>query len=135
MVEKYIGKWKMTSSDNFDEYMKAVGASFAGRQMANLARPSLLVAVDEQGFITMKAVTTFKTLEIKFKLDEEFDETTADDRKVRTTMSLAADGKLLQKQTWEGKTTTIEREIQGNTLTATCTMEDVVAIRTYVKDA
>lgn len=25
MVEQFIGKWKMTSSDNFDEYMKAVG--------------------------------------------------------------------------------------------------------------
>ncbi len=59
------------------------GAGFASRQMANLAKPSLSIAVDEQGFISMKAVTTFKTLEIKFKLDEEFDETTADDRKVR----------------------------------------------------
>lgn len=59
------------------------GAGFASRQMANLAKPSLSIAVDEQGFISMKAVTTFKTLEIIFKLDEEFDETTADDRKVR----------------------------------------------------
>lgn len=25
MVEQFVGKWKMTSSDNFDEYMKAVG--------------------------------------------------------------------------------------------------------------
>lgn len=60
-----------------------IGAGFAARQMANLARPSLSIAVDDQGFISMKAVTTFKTLEIKFHLDEEFDETTADDRKVR----------------------------------------------------
>lgn len=51
--------------------------------MANLAKPSLTIALDDQGFISMKAVTTFKTLEIKFKLDEEFDETTADDRKVK----------------------------------------------------
>nr|QKO28392.1 fatty acid binding protein 11 [Ctenopharyngodon idella] len=100
MVEQFVGKWKMTSSDNFDEYMKAVGAGFASRQMANLAKPSLTIALDDQGFISMKAVTTFKTLEIKFKLDEEFDETTADDRKVKK-----------------------------------CTMDDVVAIRTYEKDA
>ncbi|XP_052428989.1 fatty acid-binding protein, adipocyte-like [Carassius gibelio] len=110
MVEQFVGKWKMTSSDNFDEYMKAVGAGFASRQMANLAKPSLAIAVDEQGLVSMKAVTTFKTLEIKFQFDEEFDETTADDRTVRTTMSLV-DGKLIQKQTWEGKTTIIEREI------------------------
>ncbi|KTF89725.1 hypothetical protein cypCar_00018241 [Cyprinus carpio] len=134
MVEQFVGKWKMTSSDNFDEYMKAVGAGFASRQMANLAKPSLSIAVDEQGFISMKAVTTFRTLEIKFKLDEEFDETTADDRKVRTTMSLE-DGKLIQKQTWEGKTTIIEREIQDSKMIAKCVMDDVVAIRTYEKDA
>ncbi|XP_067305829.1 fatty acid binding protein 4b [Pseudorasbora parva] len=134
MVEQFVGKWKMTSSDNFDEYMKAVGAGFASRQMANLAKPSLSIALDDQGFISMKAVTTFKTLEIKFKLDEEFDETTADDRKVKTIMSLA-DGKLIQTQTWEGKSTTIEREIQDSKMIAKCTMDDVVAIRTYEKDA
>ncbi|XP_056090467.1 fatty acid binding protein 4b [Rhinichthys klamathensis goyatoka] len=134
MVEQYVGKWKMTSSDNFDEYMKAVGAGFASRQMANLAKPSLTIALDDQGFISMKAVTTFKTLEIKFKLEEEFDETTADDRKVKTIMSLA-DGKLIQRQTWEGKTTIIEREVQDTKMIAKCTMDDVVAIRTYEKDA
>uniref|UniRef100_A0A671M5D7 Fatty acid-binding protein, adipocyte-like n=1 Tax=Sinocyclocheilus anshuiensis TaxID=1608454 RepID=A0A671M5D7_9TELE len=107
------------------------GAGFASRQMANLAKPSLSIAVDEQGFISMNAVTTFKTLEIKFKLDEEFDETTADDRK--TIMSLE-DGKLIQKQTWEGKTTIIEREIQDSKMIK-CIMDDVVAIRTYEKDA
>ncbi|XP_016143031.1 fatty acid-binding protein, adipocyte-like [Sinocyclocheilus grahami] len=134
MVEQFDGKWKMTSSDNFDEYTKAVGAGFASRHMANLAKPSLSIAVDELGCISMKAVTTFKTLEIKFKLDEESDETTADDRKVRTTMSLE-DGKLIQKQTWEGKTTIIEREIQDSKMIAKCIMDDVVAIRTYEKDA
>ncbi|XP_048009202.1 fatty acid-binding protein, adipocyte-like [Megalobrama amblycephala] len=134
MVEQFVGKWKMTSSDNFDEYMKAVGAGFASRQMANLAKPSLTIALDDQGFISMKAVTTLKTLEIKFKLDEEFDETTADDRKVKTILSLA-DGKLIQTQTWEGKTTIIEREIQDCKMIAKCTMDDVVAIRTYEKDA
>ena len=25
MVEKFVGTWKMISSDNFDDYMKAIG--------------------------------------------------------------------------------------------------------------
>lgn len=25
MVDKFVGTWKMTTSDNFDEYMKAIG--------------------------------------------------------------------------------------------------------------
>lgn len=31
----------------------------------------------------MKSTTTFKTVEVKFRLDEEFDEVTADDRQAK----------------------------------------------------
>ncbi|XP_055067670.2 fatty acid binding protein 4b [Misgurnus anguillicaudatus] len=133
MVEQFVGKWKMTSSENFDEYLKAVGAGFAFRQIASLAKPNVTFAVDEQGFIFMKAVTSFKTFELKFKLDEEFDEATAGGKKAKNTMSLV-DNKLIQKQTWEGNTTTIEREIIDSKLIVTCIMNDVVAIRTYERD-
>ena len=52
------------------------GIGFASRQIANMAKPSLLFSVDDQGVFSMKSMTTFKTVEIKFKLDEEFDEIT-----------------------------------------------------------
>lgn len=42
-----------------------------------------MVSVDEQGTVCMKTQSTFKTTEIRFKLNEPFDETTADDRKTR----------------------------------------------------
>ncbi|KPP59077.1 fatty acid-binding protein, heart-like, partial [Scleropages formosus] len=162
MVERFVGKWKMISSDNFDEYMKALGVGFATRQMGNMAKPNLLISVDEQGFITMKSQSTFKSTEIKFKLNEEFDETTADDRKTKVgsnppcptrglhivsgraggggyisiTRSLAfallpradhvalllqtvvtlEDCKLVQKQRWDDKITTIERDVQDDKL-------------------
>lgn len=38
MVEKFVGTWKMVSSENFDDYMKAIG----GRESAVLV--TLLVA-------------------------------------------------------------------------------------------
>ena len=62
------------------DYITGVG--FATRQMGNLAKPNLLFSVDD-GVITMKSQSTFKTTETKFKLNEEFDETTADDRKTK----------------------------------------------------
>uniref|UniRef100_H3DM21 Lipocalin/cytosolic fatty-acid binding domain-containing protein n=1 Tax=Tetraodon nigroviridis TaxID=99883 RepID=H3DM21_TETNG len=40
-------------------------------------------------------------------------------------------GKLVQHQKWDGKETTIEREIQDRKLTAKCIADDVVALRTY----
>lgn len=60
-----------------------LGVGFATRQMGNLVKPNLLFSVDDQGVVSMKSQSTFKTTEIKFKLDEEFDETTADDRKTK----------------------------------------------------
>ncbi|XP_042281219.1 fatty acid binding protein 4b [Thunnus albacares] len=134
MVEQFVGNWKLAASENFDEYMKAIGVGFATRQMGNMVKPNLVISVDDTGFISMKSQSTFKTAEIKFKLNEEFDETTADDRKTKTIFTFE-NGKLVQKQTWDGKTTTLEREIQDGKLTAKCIMDDVVAVRTYEKEA
>lgn len=51
--------------------------------MGNIAKPNLLISVGDDGLISMKAESTLKTTEIKFKLNEEFDETTADGRKTK----------------------------------------------------
>ncbi|XP_059365766.1 fatty acid-binding protein, adipocyte-like [Carassius carassius] len=134
MVDKFVGTWKMTASENFDEYMKALGVGFATRQVGNRTKPNLIVCVDDQGQICMKSQSTFKTTEVKFKLSESFEEITADDRKTTTVITLE-NGKLVQKQTWDGKESTIEREVTDGKLIAKCIMGDVVAVRTYVKEA
>uniref|UniRef100_A0A8C6STI5 Cellular retinoic acid-binding protein 1 n=2 Tax=Neogobius melanostomus TaxID=47308 RepID=A0A8C6STI5_9GOBI len=135
MVEQFVGTWKLTDSENFDEYMKLIsaGVGFATRQMGNVVKPNIVLSMSD-GVITMKAQSTFKTSEISFKLNEEFDETTADDRKTKTTFTFE-NGKLIQKQTWDGKNTVLEREIQDGKLVAKCTMDDIVAVRTYEKEA
>ncbi|XP_068591456.1 fatty acid binding protein 4b [Cebidichthys violaceus] len=134
MVDQFVGTWTLTASENFDEYMKAIGVGFATRQIGNMAKPNLVISVDDAGLISMKSETTFKTTEIKFKLSEEFDETTADGRTTKTIITLE-NGKLVQQQTWDGKTTTLERELQDGKMTAKCVMDDVVAVRTYEKGA
>ncbi|XP_071356639.1 fatty acid binding protein 4a isoform X1 [Trachinotus anak] len=83
MVDNFVGTWKMTSSENFDDYMRAIGVGFATRQVGNRTKPNLIVTVDDQGTVCMKSQSAFKTTEIKFKLNEPFEETTADDRKTR----------------------------------------------------
>ncbi|XP_054476982.1 fatty acid binding protein 4b [Anoplopoma fimbria] len=134
MVDQFVGTWALTATENFDEYMKAMGVGFATRQMGNMAKPNLMISVDDAGLVSMKSETTFKTTEIKFKLSEEFDETTADGRKTKTIITLE-NGKLVQQQSWDGKKTTLEREIQDGKMTAKCVMDDVVAVRTYEKAA
>lgn len=48
--------------------------------MGNLVKPNLVFSVGDGGLVSLKAESTFKTTEIKFKLNEEFEETTADGR-------------------------------------------------------
>ncbi|XP_026862210.1 fatty acid binding protein 4a [Electrophorus electricus] len=133
MVENFVGSWKMITSENFDEYMKALGVGFATRQVGNRTKPNLIVGVDGDGWICMKTQSAFKNTEIKFRLNEAFEETTADDRKTTTIVTLE-NGKLVQKQSWDGKETAIEREMIDGKLIATCKMGNVVAVRTYERE-
>ncbi|KFO80252.1 Fatty acid-binding protein, heart, partial [Cuculus canorus] len=58
------------------------GVGFATRQVAGLTKPTTIIEVQGDK-ITVKTQSTFKNTEISFKLGEEFDETTADDRHVK----------------------------------------------------
>lgn len=64
-------------------YLYSAGVGFATRQVGNRTKPNLVFTVDDQGTVCMRTQSTFKNTEIKFKLNEPFDETTADDRKTR----------------------------------------------------
>lgn len=63
-------------------FVCVLGVGFATRQVGSMTKPTTIIAL-EGDVITLKTVSTFKNTEIKFKLGEEFDETTADDRKVK----------------------------------------------------
>lgn len=106
----------------------------------------------------MKSQSTFKTTELKFRLNEEFEEITADDRKTKarqsdftptpysdavfklqemtclislfnfqTTFTLE-NGKLVQKQSWDGKETTLEREVTDGKLIAVRTFSHILLV-------
>ncbi|CAL8296778.1 unnamed protein product [Lota lota] len=133
MVEQFVGTWKMVSSENFEELLKEIGVGFAIRQMASRTKPSLTVTVD-QGTICLKMLSSFKTTEVKFRLNQPFNETTPDGRDTTNIVSLE-NGKLLQIQSWDSKETTIEREIVDGKLVTKCKMGNVVAVRTYQREA
>ena len=52
---------------------------FATRQVGNVTKPTVIVSQDGDK-VLIRTQSTFKNTEISFKLGEEFDETTADDR-------------------------------------------------------
>jgi hypothetical protein len=130
MANKFLGTWHLETSENFDEYMKAVEVSFMMRKLGSLAKPNVTISLNGNTW-SIKGVTTFSTSEAVFQLGEEFEETTADGRKVMSTFVLGEDGKLVQTQT--GKVpSTITRELtDDNTLVCTCIAKDVTSKRIY----
>ncbi|XP_066573536.1 fatty acid-binding protein, heart [Amia ocellicauda] len=131
MVEAFVGTWNLQESKNFDDYMKALGVGFATRQVGSMTKPTTIIS-QEGDTIILKTQSTFKNTEIKFKLGEEFDETTADDRKVKSLVTLEG-GKLIHIQKWNDKETSLVREVNGNQLVLTLTMGTIVSTRSYVK--
>ncbi|NP_001085576.1 fatty acid binding protein 3 S homeolog [Xenopus laevis] len=130
-MEKFAGTWRLVDSKNFDEYMKAIGVGFATRQIGNVTKPTTIISLDGDKII-VQTQSTFKNTEVSFKLNEEFNETTADDRKCKSLVTLE-DGKLKHVQKWDGKETTLIREVDGDKLVLTLTLADVVSSRHYEK--
>uniref|UniRef100_A0A8C4YJW7 Fatty acid binding protein 7 n=1 Tax=Gopherus evgoodei TaxID=1825980 RepID=A0A8C4YJW7_9SAUR len=110
MVEAFCATWKLIDSQNFDEYMKALGVGFATRQVGNVTKPTVIIS-NEEDKVVIRTQSTFKNTEISFKLGEEFEETTPDDRNCKSVVTLDGD-KLVHVQKWDGKETNFVREIK-----------------------
>merc|ERR1711936_121374 len=113
-MEAFKGKYERTSADNYEELLKVLDVNFLLRKAATVSTPVKEVS-EEGGVWTFKTSTTLKTMELKFKLGEPFDETTPDGREVTAVCTLEG-GKIVsvQKAKKEGqKSTRSTREMNG----------------------
>jgi len=132
------GTFKLIKSENFDEYMKAIGVGMVLRKMASAATPTTEIKQDGENW-NIKTMTTFKTTEIKFKLGEEFDETTADGRECKSVITKQDDKTLVHIQNCSGQTLKILREFSEDggemkmVLAAPQKDGEIVSTRVYKK--
>ncbi|XP_004588134.2 fatty acid-binding protein 9 [Ochotona princeps] len=131
MVEPFLGTWKLVSSENFEDYMKELGMSIEARNAAGLVKPSVSISVSGET-VSIRTESPFKNTDISFKLGVEFDETTADNRKVKSIVTLDG-GSMIHVQKWLGKETTIKRKIVDGKMVVDCTMNNIVSTRIYEK--
>lgn len=122
-------KYKLDSSENFEEYMKSLGVGLIMRKMGNSLSPTVELIKDGDEY-TFNTTSTFKNTTIKFKVGEEFDEDTVDGRKVKSVCTFEGEDKLIHEQKGE-KPTTIVREFTADTMNAIMTIGDVVCKRLY----
>ncbi|KAL3310693.1 Plasma membrane ATPase proteolipid 2 [Cichlidogyrus casuarinus] len=131
----WIGSWKLTSSENFDELMQAYGVNAVTRKAACVLSPVLTISDEGEGKYKIKSESTLKTTSFTFKLNEEFEESTPDDATVKTSIKKESEQKLIQIQQASGSRpeTKITREIADNTLTINYETGTVVCKRVYTK--
>ncbi|KAK9504909.1 hypothetical protein O3M35_009079 [Rhynocoris fuscipes] len=130
MVKQFAGiKYKLSKSENFDEYMKALGVGLVVRKVGNSVSP-VIELLEENGEYTLKSSSTFKNTVIKFKLGEEFEQETPDGRKVKTIITLEGDNTLVEVQKGD-KETTLIREYSKEEVKMTLKIDDIVCTRIY----
>ncbi|CAH1800879.1 unnamed protein product [Owenia fusiformis] len=132
-MAKLQGKWRLDSSDNFDEYMKAVGVGMVMRKLGGATKPNQEISQDGDEW-SIKTLSTVKNTEVKFKLGEAFDETTADGRKVKTTITAEGDTKLVQDQKGDPDSVLTRELTDDSTMTMSCVAKGVTATRVYKRE-
>jgi len=83
-----LGDWKMQSSKGFNNYMWELSVDWFTRQIADSLYPLHKVNQAEDGTITYDTITTFRSGQKVFKINEPFDEYTLDKRYTTTTATL-----------------------------------------------
>ncbi|GAB1608903.1 sodium/calcium exchanger regulatory protein 1-like [Argonauta hians] len=139
MVLNLCGKWKIVSSENFDEYMKAAGVSDENRAVANdkfSASSNLCQEIGQSGAEwSLKTITSLGERGNTFSLGQEFSSATLDGRPVKVTFSVEGDT-LVERQVGDTATSTIKRYISGDSLVMTMVSSgapSVVCTRKYEK--
>lgn len=130
IAEIWAGK-KYTNyqSENFDEYMKALGVGFFTRVAGNTVTPTVELIKNSGNTYTLKTTSTFRNSEITFELGKEFDEVTLDGRNVKSKMTL--EGNVLTQQQGGDPPSTIIREFGDKEMTTTLKVKDITSVRKY----
>merc|ERR1712121_554037 len=129
------GSYTQTSNEGYEEFLKKLNVGFILRKAAMASTPVMTIAEDG-GNWTMITKTTVKSIELRFRLGEEFEETTTDGRKCKTTVSLAGNQMTTsQKATKAGeKNVVVVREFSDEGLTYTATCDGVTSTQKFKRD-
>merc|ERR1712203_968415 len=134
-MDSFKGKYERTSADKYEELLKELDVNFLLRKAATVSTPVMEVT-EEGGVWTIKTSTTLKTMELKFKLGEPFDETAPDGREVTATVTFE-DNKFICEQKAkkpDQKSTKSVREFNGDEVVYTMTVDgidDLVCVQKF----
>ena len=125
-MESFVGKYERVSAEKYDDFLKALDVNMLLRKAATVSTPVMEVA-KEGDVWSIKTSTTLKSMELKFEIGKEFEETTADGREVTACVTLEGNKFVtVQKAKKAGeKSTKSVREFKGDEVVQTMTIDGV----------
>ncbi|XP_076157376.1 cellular retinoic acid-binding protein 2b [Alosa pseudoharengus] len=138
-IADFSGTWKMKSSENFEDLLKALGVNVFLRKIAVAAASRPAVEISQQGeTLSIQTSTSVRTTHISFTVGQSFNETTVDGRPCTSLPRWETDSKIVCEQTLQkgdGPKTGWTRELTNDgELILTMTAGDVVCTRVYEKE-
>lgn len=133
-MAQVTGSYSQTSRDKYEEFLKALGVGLLLRKAAMASSPTMTIS-ENGGNWTVLTKTTAKTTEVKFRLGEEFDETSVDGRRCRTLVVLDGDTMTSQQraQTPGEKDVTVVRKFDASGFTMSSTCGEVTATQVFAR--
>ncbi|XP_034066146.1 cellular retinoic acid-binding protein 2b [Gymnodraco acuticeps] len=135
----FSGKWKMKTSQQFEELLKALGVNMLLRKIAVTAASSPAVEITQQDdSLSIKTSTSVRTTHVSFTVGQSFNEATVDGRPCTSLPKWETDSKISCEQTLQkgdGPKTSWTREVTNDgELILTMTAGDVVCTRVYERE-
>ncbi|KAK2592194.1 hypothetical protein QQS21_010113 [Conoideocrella luteorostrata] len=127
-MDQFHGLWTQESCDNVDAFLSAIGIGWGLRTVAKTQSPSVEFSTAEDGTITFKTMTTFKTDEQKFQLGEEYEETRLDSKIVKTTANIE-NGALVFHKKGDKKEYSVTFSVEGDKLTSVYVVDNIKSVR------
>ncbi|CAI2355186.1 unnamed protein product [Caenorhabditis sp. 36 PRJEB53466] len=134
-LDDFIGRWKLVESDGFEEYMKAIGVGIITRKAAAHLKPTVEILKDGDTW-HWNQYSTFKNTKLTFKLGEEFEDHSPDDKTYRSVL-VFKDGKLIQSQNKireQDHSSVFTSWLDGDLLISTYESGGVVCRRVFKKE-
>ncbi|MGW7455151.1 lipocalin/fatty-acid binding family protein [Streptomyces sp. NPDC054787] len=123
------GKFEMTSTDNYDAYLKAVRVVMIQRQLAMKAKPTVEIT-EANGRWTVRTLTSLKNAEIEFTPGETVTESTVEGLNCKSVITLGG-GQLIQTLHLDDFTATVTRTFTDDGMDEVSEAAGVTARRTF----
>lgn len=126
---QFTGRYEMVSSENYGEYLKALGVGLIQRNLAEKAKPTIEIS-ENGGKWTLKTLTALENTMIVFELNKEFVDQAPDGRSAVSTVAQEGNTFILVQRIGEDTTTTLS-EFFPTELRQTYSAQGVSAVRLF----